>query len=220
MSTGQETLRWVGGVDGYLVLIDQTRLPTEFAHIECRDVETLCEAIRSLRVRGAPAIGIAAAYGVVLGTQNAVLDGDEAFFARLDQAVAQLGGSRPTAVNLFWALERLKRLAHGQRGKRTMRQIAETLLAEARGVHEEDRQICRAIGRVWGRTALERTGGAHALQRRRTGDGRLWHGAGRVLHGPRAGKETARVCRRNAATAARRAAHRLGALSARHSTPR
>ena len=73
--TNVETLRWVGEQDGHLRLIDQTRLPVEFVHVECRDVETVWEAIKMLRVRGAPAIGIAAAYGVCLGLQS--VDGAE-----------------------------------------------------------------------------------------------------------------------------------------------
>src|SRR5687768_15506318 len=67
---GPATLEWVGGADGCLRLIDQTRLPTELVYLDCRDVETVWEAIKQLRVRGAPAIGIAAAYGVCIGLQN------------------------------------------------------------------------------------------------------------------------------------------------------
>ena len=106
-----ETLHWQGDRDGHLVLVDQTLLPVTFAEICCRDLESVWEAIRSLRVRGAPAIGIAAAYGVCLGLQNAV-DGDEAaFYARLDEVCRYLADSRPTAVNLFWALDRMQRVA-------------------------------------------------------------------------------------------------------------
>jgi len=145
--TNVETLRWVGDRDGHLRLIDQTRLPVEIVHLDCRDVETVWEAIEMLRVRGAPAIGIAAAYGVCLGLQ-AVDGADEpAFFARLEEVAAYLAASRPTAVNLFWALERMKRKALDARGKRTTTQIAADLLAEARRIHEEDRRTCRAIGR-------------------------------------------------------------------------
>jgi methylthioribose-1-phosphate isomerase len=142
-----ETLCWVGDADGHLRLIDQTRLPTEFVEIECRDVETLWEAIRTLRVRGAPAIGIAAAYGVCLGLES-VLGADEAaLFARLEEVTQYLAGSRPTAVNLFWALERMKQKAHELRGSKPPKQIAAALLAEARTIHDEDRRMCRAIGR-------------------------------------------------------------------------
>ncbi len=142
-----ETIRWVGGVDGHLELIDQTLLPTEFLTIQCRDVETTWEAIKMLRVRGAPAIGIAAAYGVVLGLQSVAGAGEETFFRRLGEVTDYLAGSRPTAVNLFWALNRLKDKSQSLRGKASPGEIATSLLAEARAIHEEDRQICRQIGR-------------------------------------------------------------------------
>jgi len=141
-----QTLHWLGDVDGCLRLIDQTRLPGEFVEIDCRDVQAVWEAIKMLRVRGAPAIGIAAAYGVCLGVQKAA-GGDEAtFFQRLQETADYLATSRPTAVNLFWALKRMTRAAEGLRGRPTA-QIAAALLAEARAIHEEDRQMCRAIGR-------------------------------------------------------------------------
>ena len=141
-----ETLTWIGGLDGHLRMIDQTLLPVEFKEIDCCDVAAVWEAIKVLRVRGAPAIGIAAAYGVCVGMQN-VLDADEpAFFRRLREVVDYLASSRPTAVNLFWALKRMDAKAQEFRGRPT-REIAELLLAEARAIHEEDRQMCRAIGR-------------------------------------------------------------------------
>jgi methylthioribose-1-phosphate isomerase len=141
-----ETLRWVGGVDGHLVLIDQTLLPLQFVQIECRDVETLWEAIRTLRIRGAPAIGIAAAYGVCLGLQTAAGRDETALYRRLDEVADYLASSRPTAVNLFWALKRMKDGAAGLRGSPPV-EIAEALLAEAHAICEEDRRTCRAIGR-------------------------------------------------------------------------
>ena len=105
------TLRWIGGIDGHLRLIDQTRLPTEFVEIECRDVPAVWEAIRKLKVRGAPAIGIAAAFGMCLGIQS-VNDADEdVFFAQLHATADDLATSRPTAVNLFWAIARMKDFA-------------------------------------------------------------------------------------------------------------
>jgi methylthioribose-1-phosphate isomerase len=141
-----ETLRWVGGVDGCLWLIDQTLLPVEFIQIECRDVQTLWEAIRTLRIRGAPAIGIAAAYGVCLGLRTVAGQDETALYQRLDEVADYLASSRPTAVNLFWALERMKDRAAELRGSPPA-EIAEALLAEAHAICEEDRRTCRAIGR-------------------------------------------------------------------------
>ena len=139
------TLQWIGDADGYLRLLDQTRLPTEVVHVDCRDVQTVYEAIRSLRVRGAPAIGIAAAYGLCTGIQTAE---DEALlFRRLNETAEYLTGSRPTAVNLAWALERLKRVAESLRGQAPVDEIRRRLLAEAQAIEEEDRRMCRAIGR-------------------------------------------------------------------------
>jgi len=141
-----ETLRWVGEHDGYVELIDQTQLPGRFVSVVCRDVETLWEAIRQLRVRGAPAIGIAAAYGVYLGVRGAAAQEGDDFFARLDQVTDYLAQARPTAVNLFWALDRMKATAR-RLADRQPPEIAAALLAEARAIHEEDKRICRAIGR-------------------------------------------------------------------------
>ncbi len=116
-NTSVQTLHWIGGVDGRLRLIDQTRLPVEFVEIDCRDVETVWEAIKMLRVRGAPAIGVAAAYGVCLGVQKAVGSDEATFFERLQRTADYLATSRPTAVNLFWALERMKNAAERFRGR-------------------------------------------------------------------------------------------------------
>ncbi|HEY2841039.1 MAG TPA: S-methyl-5-thioribose-1-phosphate isomerase [Pirellulales bacterium] len=144
------TLRWVGGADGRLVMIDQTLLPTELREIECRDVETVFEAIRSLRVRGAPAIGVAAAYGMIVGAQTAATADTQAFLQNLDRVGARLAESRPTAVNLFWAIERMRRAAARAittNSALSSEALLELLLAEARAIHEEDRAMCRAIGR-------------------------------------------------------------------------
>ena len=141
------TLHWSGDVDGHLVLIDQTRLPVDFSEIECRTVESVWEAIRSLRVRGAPAIGIAAAYGVCVGMQTVAGRSAGEFFVRLAEVTEYLASSRPTAVNLFWALRRMQNVVEPMRGKSPPAQIAARLLAEARAIENEDRQMCRAIGR-------------------------------------------------------------------------
>jgi methylthioribose-1-phosphate isomerase len=146
-SSSPATLAWIGGADGHLRLIDQTLLPVELKYVECRDVESVWEAIKSLRVRGAPAIGIAAAYGVCVGLQGAAAADEAAFFARLDEVAGYLATSRPTAVNLFWALERMKSVAAKLRGEPKTQNIFAALLAEARAIEEEDRRMCRQIGR-------------------------------------------------------------------------
>jgi methylthioribose-1-phosphate isomerase len=140
------TLRWAGdAATGYLKMVDQTLLPTEHIEIDCRDVPTVWEAIKSLRVRGAPAIGIAAAYGAVLGARSQG-DRDAATVRRaLHEATTSLRTSRPTAVNLFWALDRMDRcLAPDDRDDGQA--LLEKLLAEARKIDAEDRSMCRAIG--------------------------------------------------------------------------
>ena len=149
-----ETLSWSGdSLTGFLRLIDQTLLPTQLVEIECRSVETVWEAIKALRVRGAPAIGISAAYGVCVGLQplfsGSADCSEKAFFDQMEKVVAYLASSRPTAVNLFWALDRMKSRAFSMQGKsaRAPREIANILLDEAKTIHEEDRAICRAIGK-------------------------------------------------------------------------
>ncbi len=121
-------IEWVGDAKGFLRLIDQTQLPGKLAFRDCRTVEDVWEAIKSLSVRGAPAIGIAAAYGVVIGVGNGT---------PLSEVAGYLRTSRPTAVNLFWALDRMERVS-GPDG----------LMDEARAIHEEDRRMCHAIGRA------------------------------------------------------------------------
>ena len=146
MNADLETMRWEGNTDGHLSLIDQTLLPTELKRIDCQDVETVWEAIKMLRVRGAPAIGIAAAYGVCVGLQNAVGDSPTNFAQRIKEVIAYLANSRPTAVNLFWALDRMKSRAEEVTSLPNDEQLA-TLLEEAKLIHEDDRRICRAIGK-------------------------------------------------------------------------
>lgn len=145
------TISWEGDVRGSLSLIDQTKLPGELVRIPCDDVESVWEAIKQLRVRGAPAIGIAAAYGLVVGLrQHGALEGLSAsdFAERLHSLRDYLAGSRPTAVNLFWALDRMVARANALASTGApSAEILAGLLDEARAIHEEDRAMCRAIGR-------------------------------------------------------------------------
>jgi methylthioribose-1-phosphate isomerase len=140
------TLEWLGDENGFLRIIDQTLLPNQLAYIDLRTVEEVWEAIRSLRVRGAPAIGIAAAYGAILGlqesSQNAVALG-----TRLARVCDYLGTSRPTAVNLFAALDRLQEAFQRQVERvGDVQELRRMMFDEARSIHDEDREMCRAIG--------------------------------------------------------------------------
>jgi methylthioribose-1-phosphate isomerase len=141
------TVRWMGdAATGFLRLIDQTRLPMEFIEIDCRDVPAVWEAIKSLRVRGAPAIGIAAAYGAVIGARVHGINDGAAVKRALADATAHLRTSRPTAVNLFWALDRMDAtIASASPGDGPA--LLDRLLSEARAIEDEDRAMCRAIGR-------------------------------------------------------------------------
>jgi methylthioribose-1-phosphate isomerase len=145
-SPAPRTLAWVGGVDGFVRLIDQTQLPTRLEYRDCRTVEEIWEAIRVLRVRGAPAIGIAAAMGVVLGMQNFRDRSRGAYAHRLREVADYLRTSRPTAVNLFWALERMERRVQGFTETDSHERLTHALLEEALAIEAEDRQMCRAIG--------------------------------------------------------------------------
>jgi methylthioribose-1-phosphate isomerase len=149
MLTAPPTLEWTGGPTGCLRLIDQTRLPGELVWVECRTLDVVREAIVSLRVRGAPAIGVAAAYGVVVGCQTAREFSTSRFLDRLDEVVASLASSRPTAVNLFAALNRLQSVVHELAASGTTESAAllDRLLSEARAIENEDRVMCLAIGR-------------------------------------------------------------------------
>lgn len=125
--------------NGRLLLIDQTRLPGQLVHFVCESVEQTHDAIGRLVVRGAPAIGIAAAYGVCLARDEA---GNLTPAAAI-KAIDYLATSRPTAVNLFWALDRMRGVVE----KTPPPQLPSALLAEATAIHEQDRQVCHDIGR-------------------------------------------------------------------------
>ncbi len=142
------TIAWIGGADGHVRLLDQTLLPTEVVYRDCRTVEEIWEAIRTLRVRGAPAIGIAAAMGVVLGMQDFSRRERGSYAQRLKEVTDYLRTSRPTAVNLFWALERLEQSLRPHLENASPAQLTERLRAEALAIEEEDRQMCRAMGRI------------------------------------------------------------------------
>lgn len=145
-----QTLKWLGDIDGVLEIIDQRRLPAEFVRLRCTNIEMVYEAIKTLAIRGAPAIGVAAAYGVVLAMQKAASKGDmDSGLSSLTEACKYLASSRPTAVNLFRALDRVSRRAkdfiavHPQADLKSLRRC---ILTEAESICTEDIEMCRRIG--------------------------------------------------------------------------
>jgi methylthioribose-1-phosphate isomerase len=137
------SVEWLGGLDGCARILDQTLLPLTETFIDARDVETIREAIWSLRVRGAPAIGVAAAYGVFLGVRDC---GDATTLRhRLAEVSEALVSARPTAVNLAWAVQRMIRAA-GRYAGGNAEDIRAALLREAHAIRDEDVAMCLAIG--------------------------------------------------------------------------
>lgn len=142
-----ETLLWHGGLDGHVRMIEQTLLPLEHRVIEVARVEEMVDAIRRLAVRGAPAIGVAAAYGVVLGIASLVKANSDEVLAQMESTCDELATSRPTAVNLFWALDRMRahgRAVHGEGASGSA--LCQALLDEALAIHASDKDTCRRIG--------------------------------------------------------------------------
>ena len=143
-----ETLKWIGGIDGYLELTDQRQLPGKYVKLKCRDIGGVYDAIKTLAVRGAPAIGVAGAYGVVIGMQKLKPDADtEQGVKVLKESCEYLNSSRPTAVNLSWALNRLRE--EGEKitsQKVSLKVFMSGLLSEADAICNEDIEMCRKIG--------------------------------------------------------------------------
>jgi len=137
------TIEWR---DNSVVMLDQTRLPAEEVYNGYTDFKSVAEAIRGMVIRGAPAIGVAAAMGIALGARDIIADTFESYFRQLENICEVMAKTRPTAVNLFWAIERMKRVALMNREKE-LSQISEILKEEAICIETEDLAICKAIGR-------------------------------------------------------------------------
>jgi len=149
----QQTLRsveWSGDWQGILQLLDQTQLPGKIEILDCSSVATIREAILQLRVRGAPAIGIAAAYGAVVAFQESICGQklfNQAAKTRFDSKIEDLRSSRPTAVNLSWALNRMSQSIAGISLPADGELVGKIMLSTAIEIHEEDKRMCHAIGR-------------------------------------------------------------------------
>lgn len=137
-----QAVRWE---NNQAFLLDQTKLPLEVFYEDISTIEQMWNAIRALKVRGAPAIGIAAAYGMYLGAREIQTDDGERFIEELREKRDYLATSRPTAVNLFWAIDRMMDRAVSLRDQ-GVSVIQQQLLEEAKRIQEEDEQVCRAIG--------------------------------------------------------------------------
>jgi methylthioribose-1-phosphate isomerase len=131
-----ETLEWT---DAGVVMIDQTRLPRETVFVTCTDYREVATAIKDMIIRGAPAIGVAAAMGIAIGVQKEDL-------SAFDEICDTIRKTRPTAVNLFWAIERMRGLFASLAGQ-PVEIIRERLIEEAKAIKEEDIACCRAIGK-------------------------------------------------------------------------
>lgn len=136
-----------------LIIIDQTLLPADAVYIKLKTQQQIWEAIYELKVRGAPAIGVAAAYGIYLGAKDIMLTDYSSFYTEFIKLKEYLASSRPTAVNLFWALDRMEECVKRNKG-RAIADIKAALLIEANEIKEEDIWVCRTIGEN-GLTLLE-----------------------------------------------------------------
>ena len=141
----EDPFRTIAWDRDHIRLLDQTRLPGEELYIDVRTLDELCDAIRRLSVRGAPAIGIAAAMGVALSMRDAPEDQRQRFDERFEEVCSRIAATRPTAVNLFWAIDRVKGLVEGARSL-PVPEIKELLVNEAVRMEQEDRDLCKRIG--------------------------------------------------------------------------
>jgi methylthioribose-1-phosphate isomerase len=144
-----ETIRWEGALPGKVRLIDQTLLPERETYLEISDLESMRDAIGRLAVRGAPAIGVAAAFGVVLGVQGLAARPAAEVVAAARAAAARLESSRPTAVNLAWGARRIvARVEREAAGGGDGRAVVAAALDEARATWTEDRVVCDRLGEI------------------------------------------------------------------------
>ena len=204
--------------DHGVVMLDQRRLPREEISYTYTTYQDVAKAIREMVIRGAPAIGVAAAMGVAIGVQNSAAKSLEDLRAEFPVIIETLAKTRPTAVDLFWALERMQRkFAELSAQTSELQQIKRDMVAEAKAVHLEKRAIDEAIGRFGaefmpqdGRVMTHCNAGALATARHRLS---AWRDSSRR----RAGEEASHSCSGNAPLFARCAPHRMGTSSQQYS---
>ena len=133
--------------DGIVVMVDQRKLPAQEVYVRCKTANEVAKAIKTMVIRGAPAIGVAAAMGLALGVHRSTATGTSQLATEFYKLCEVLAATRPTAVNLFWAIERMKRtFSHAARSGRSPDELRTIMLAEARQIHDEDVASCKALG--------------------------------------------------------------------------
>ena len=139
------TIAWDGDA---IVMIDQRKLPGREVYVRCKTGNEVAKAIAAMVIRGAPAIGVAAAMGLALGARRSTSSGTKQFAVDFQRLADALAATRPTAVNLFWAIERMKQaLATGVQAGEGVTELVTRLRLEADAIHDDDLESCRAIGR-------------------------------------------------------------------------
>lgn len=138
------TIAWQ---DGAVVMVDQRKLPQHEVYVYCKTANEVARAIRKMVIRGAPAIGVAAAMGLALGVDRSSATGSKELAAEFYKLCELFASTRPTAVNLFWAIDRMKRVfSSAVRAGQSPDELRATMLVEARNVHDEDVESCRSLG--------------------------------------------------------------------------
>ena len=138
------TIEWQ---DDAVVMVDQRKLPAQEVYVQCRTAKEVARAIKNMVIRGAPAIGVAAAMGLALGVHRSKVTGASQLAAEFYKLCELMAATRPTAVNLFWAIERMKRIfAEAVRSGQSPSEIRDAMVSEARRIHDEDVTSCKALG--------------------------------------------------------------------------
>src|ERR1051326_2481520 len=138
------TIEWQGDA---VVMVDQRKLPGQELYLHCRTAKEVARAIKTMVIRGAPAIGVAAAMGIALGMRRSKATGTKQFATAFQKLGDLMAATRPTAVNLFWAIERMKRVfSEAAQGGCSVDELKQRLETEARRIHDEDVASCRSMG--------------------------------------------------------------------------
>jgi methylthioribose-1-phosphate isomerase len=133
--------------DDAIIMVDQRKLPAQEIYVRCRTAPEVAKAIRTMVIRGAPAIGVAAAYGIALGMKRSTAKGTRQFAVDFQKTCDLMAATRPTAVNLFWAIDRMKRtFSEGAQAGESPEELVRRLEREAKAIHDEDVANCRAMG--------------------------------------------------------------------------